>query len=316
MRWLAAVVVFLLALGTLRMVGCGDDGPECIYPFDRAAGTVRDPTCDDENECTEGNCDYGDRCSNLSWFRDGEPCDSGSVPDPCSIDICVDGRCERTEKPCEGDLHEDCAYLLNYDCDPDTGVVECIWDTHLQGRGCCIKSEYDCPQGFWSCGHYCTRVGYCIDRACVDGNGYPRDCTDRDDARPCEVGDTIGLCWKGDCAVLDCTGLSSGTLCWFYEYNRGECHEGDWQCFYAPAGTGGPPGWTCGAEYYGTADGCDCGCGVIDPDCADGTVASCDYCVLAGSCSWLRCPGDIDPTQNWHCGGWGGTGGSGGVGGA
>jgi hypothetical protein len=69
--------------------------------------------------------------------------------------------------------------------------------------------------------------------------------------------------------------------------------------------TGGPAGWTCPPDFYGTADGCDCGCGVIDPDCADGTVASCEFCGEVGSCSPLDsgCPGDIDPTQNWLCGG-------------
>jgi hypothetical protein len=67
--------------------------------------------------------------------------------------------------------------------------------------------------------------------------------------------------------------------------------------------TGGPAGWTCPAEYYGADDGCDCGCGVIDPDCADGTVASCEFCSQASSCSPLGsdCPGDINPTQNWLC---------------
>eukprot|EP00492_Amphilonche_elongata_P003380 TRINITY_DN36_c0_g1_i3.p1 TRINITY_DN36_c0_g1~~TRINITY_DN36_c0_g1_i3.p1 ORF type:complete len:520 (+),score=118.50 TRINITY_DN36_c0_g1_i3:41-1561(+) len=28
-----------------------------------------------------------------------------------------------------------------------------------------------------------------------------------------------------------------------------------------------PDGWICLAAYYGTGDGCDCACGVIDPDC-------------------------------------------------
>jgi hypothetical protein len=62
-------------------------------------------------------------------------------------------------------------------------------------------------------------------------------------------------------------------------------------------------GWTCPADYYGTADGCDCGCGALDPDCIDGTVASCEYCGEPGSCSpdFLGCPGNIDPTQNWLC---------------
>ena len=63
-----------------------------------------------------------------------------------------------------------------------------------------------------------------------------------------------------------------------------------------------PAGWNCLPWFYGAADGCDCGCGVIDLDCADGTVASCDYCDGYGSCSWSYCPGDIDPAQNWLCG--------------
>ncbi len=289
MRHWVALVLFLFALGALRVVGCG--GEEVVPEYPRC---LRDEHCDDGNAC--------------------------------SIDYCVfataDGLCEHWEKPCEGNWHEDCSWEQTYDCDPDTGVMECTWDTDsFQGYTCCLQWDWECSSwetcGPLCCREVCTRGGYCIDGACVDGNGYPRDCTDRDDARPCEVGDTIGLCWKGRCAVLDCTGLSSGTLCWFGEADAGECRSGavgDWRCFYAEPSGGGPPGWTCRTEYYGTSDGCDCGCGVIDPDCADGTVASCDYCGLSGSCSFLWCPGDIDPAQNWHCGGWGGTGGSGGVG--
>jgi hypothetical protein len=26
--------------------------------------------------------------------------------------------------------------------------------------------------------------------------------------------------------------------------------------------------WTCDVDSYGTDDGCDCGCGALDPDCA------------------------------------------------
>jgi lysophospholipase L1-like esterase len=36
--------------------------------------------------------------------------------------------------------------------------------------------------------------------------------------------------------------------------------------------------WTCPEDYYGTDDGCDCGCGVIDPDCfGDSTRYACEY---------------------------------------
>jgi hypothetical protein len=37
-------------------------------------------------------------------------------------------------------------------------------------------------------------------------------------------------------------------------------------------GTGGtsgaPAGWTCSSDWYGSYDGCDCGCTLADPDCA------------------------------------------------
>lgn len=50
-----------------------------------------------------------------------------------------------------------------------------------------------------------------------------------------------------------------------------------------------PEGWTCTASYYGSADGCDCGCGIPDPDCPDESAASCTY-------DW--CEADANPSQS------------------
>ena len=60
----------------------------------------------------------------------------------------------------------------------------------------------------------------------------------------------------------------------------------------SPTGLGvslvrGTTGWTCGAASFGTGDGCDVGCGIIDPDCACLTHTDCDagdYCDAAGDC--------------------------------
>jgi hypothetical protein len=39
-----------------------------------------------------------------------------------------------------------------------------------------------------------------------------------------------------------------------------------------------PADWGCPANYYQANDGCDCGCGVVDPDCGnDETDASCRF---------------------------------------
>ena len=65
-----------------------------------------------------------------------------------------------------------------------------------------------------------------------------------------------------------------------------------------PALCGGG-GWTCDPSYEG--DGyCDCGCGVTDSDCYDGSLSSCEYCDAPGDCD----PGDcstIDPNDNAVC---------------
>ena len=63
------------------------------------------------------------------------------------------------------------------------------------------------------------------------------------------------------------------------------------------------PGWTCDIGYYDAADGCDCGCGITDPDCADMTLDSCDFCSGDGSCSDQACDGNtqIDAANNAVC---------------
>lgn len=58
--------------------------------------------------------------------------------------------------------------------------------------------------------------------------------------------------------------------------------------------------WTCELSWFGTADGCDCGCGGPDPDCEDSNLVTCEYC---------HCPGDtaacavtsVDPANTHEC---------------
>jgi hypothetical protein len=64
-----------------------------------------------------------------------------------------------------------------------------------------------------------------------------------------------------------------------------------------------PPEWNCVESRYAGGQGCDCGCGALDPDCLDETVDSCDNCGPPGSCSSLNCY-LVDPEQNWTCGGY------------
>lgn len=51
-----------------------------------------------------------------------------------------------------------------------------------------------------------------------------------------------------------------------------------------------PATWTCDPSFYNAQDGCDCDCGIPDPDCADPNAAlfncsgTAPYCTAAGTC--------------------------------
>ncbi|MCL2822918.1 MAG: hypothetical protein FWD57_02910 [Polyangiaceae bacterium] len=60
-----------------------------------------------------------------------------------------------------------------------------------------------------------------------------------------------------------------------------------------------PPEWVCDSSLYFAQNGCDCGCGAIDPDCVDGNSSTCDNCSNPGSCA-TECE-DLEPAKNWLC---------------
>ena len=62
-----------------------------------------------------------------------------------------------------------------------------------------------------------------------------------------------------------------------------------------------PAGWLCAEYYYQDYHSCDCGCGIVDPDCATPSSESCDWCNDMGSCSIQTCPGTIAPNDNANC---------------
>ncbi len=59
-------------------------------------------------------------------------------------------------------------------------------------------------------------------------------------------------------------------------------------------GSTAPADWNCNSGYFDSDDGCDCGCGVLDPDCTDGSIEACDY-------EWCESD-DVVTAQNWLCG--------------
>ena len=122
-------------------------------------------------------------------------------------------------------------------------------------------------------------------------------------------GDTIDNDQDGniDCADTDCAGLGPCGL----ENTDAKCsdnidNDGDGATDCADTdckghGVCAPLAWTCSVLFYNDGADCDCGCGVLDPDCASAAVASCGFCADIGSCSSNSCPGTINPTNNAIC---------------
>jgi len=143
MRHWLVLILFLLGLGTLRVVACGEEG------VDRQS-CVRDEDCDDGNPCTRGRCYDADpfpiTCEVVDGYclhlarRLGTPCGRGKV--------CIDGVC--VENLCEGVagnaifIEDEC---VPTDCDGLDDGTECIF-FHPGGHS----------PGFCEAG-YCNRPG-------------------------------------------------------------------------------------------------------------------------------------------------------------
>ena len=150
---------------------------------------------------------------------------------------------------------------------------ECWCDDYCETMGdCCADFVYWCvpPPPEWSCDeiHWNTEDG------CDCGCGaFDPDCAD-ESADVCQFCAEEGAC-SSSCADIDPndnTGCTADHV---------------------------PEEWTCSGSFYGTSDGCDCGCGVLDPDCEDATAGACDYCMVSGACS-SSCD-ELDPDNNAEC---------------
>ncbi|MCB9519665.1 MAG: trypsin-like peptidase domain-containing protein [Myxococcales bacterium] len=109
----------------------------------------------------------------------------------------------------------------------------------------------------------------------------------------CDVGTDLALCGTastcgdGYCAYDEtpsgCAADCAAPVC-----GDGTCSRDEWESCDADCTIQVPSGWTCDRSYYGTFDGCDCGCGVLDPDCDFGQeVLNCgigETCGGDGTC--------------------------------
>lgn len=176
-------------------------------------------------------------------------------------------------------------------------------------------------------GESVTYVHRAIDALCASGHASPRLCGAADVCGDgsCTGGETESSC-VGDCFVHRCgdgvcggteTGSSCASDCVTFRCGDGACNGSEtttscpadcvtWVCgdgvcnvtetesscradCYVEPEPVIPSGWTCPEAFYDSRDGCHCGCGVGDPDCAvlGQSVRGCgsaEICTSAGSC--------------------------------
>jgi len=160
--------------------------------------------------------------------------------------------------------------------DPQTGEVVGILvsgDTdYVESGGCTVVNE-------------CSSSGCAGENVTYVANAVNDFCDDFSSARLC---DTDAVCGDGFCG----SGESNDNCpsdCAAAECGNGICEAGESESC-DDCVVDGPGGWTCEPSYYGTRDGCDCNCGVRDPDCDIATqiVLNCnegEICNAGGSCA-------------------------------
>ncbi|MFH2007143.1 MAG: hypothetical protein ABI333_11200 [bacterium] len=245
-------------------------GANCLFDFSGCTSGVPGWTCV-PGYYGDGDCDCGcgvidTDCANATVGA----CDWCDSPGGCNG---IGGQCPGIIDPAN-----------NAQCTATTcgdgvqeGAEQCDL-TDLQGAGC-----EDLGLGFaggtLACQANCLfDITQCTLSVCGDGTA--------EGLEECDGAD-LGQLAGATCADL---GFTGGTIsCSNCAFDLSTC-------------TGGVPGWNCIPGYYG--DGaCDCGCGIIDSDCADATVGSCDWCDSPGGCNGAggSCPGTINPNNNTQC---------------
>lgn len=150
-----------------------------------------------------------------------------------------------------------------------TGSLYCAGDCTFDGSSC---TELDIP-ATWTCDS-----SYFGDGPCDCGCGA----LDYD----CATANVESCDYCGSCGGASCVESVDPTS--------------NYECLGDSTGDG----WTCPPAWFEDTF-CDCGCGELDPDCEDATLASCDVCATDanGGCasSSVCAESNVDPTNNAAC---------------
>jgi hypothetical protein len=290
---------------------------------------VRDYDCKQQSctslECVEVGCDacytathaYKEcspeqsdawKCSAEQQIDDICDCGCGAADPACHGSGCSEPGCSRAA--C-GQRHDATGANLD-DALPPSNGWRCPIQSWGGGDGCdcgCGAPDPDC-EGYADCMTPLCNAAECV--ICHDASGRVVPCDNAIKNWTCDpqrYGSKDGCdCGCGvmdpDCAPQGCKDLG--------------CRDAACQrCTIAIYGSdqlvGCTPasGWTCSAEHYATGDGCDCGCGIHDPDCGDIThgcattdcqQVDCDYCHSPGAFDAREDDDYIICAPGWKCG--------------
>jgi len=285
------------------ITGCGAGVSECFS--DGTCGTCT-PDCTDKDCGTDGCGGFCGFCNVDVDAGVSELCIDGSCVDECGdppavclVAECGDDGCGGTCGTCaSGSSCED-------------GV--CLRDPVMQTPfSCAGRCESVAPSGC-----YCTEACVALGNCCSDFAEHCQ-CVPNCDGKVCGSDGCGGSCGDCDAAAPFCT-------------DDGQCTDqctptcGNRQC--GPDGCGGscgtcgddescywtyqciPDNWTCDGVLYGDEQGCDCGCGAVDPDCEaedDPFVYGCPFeaqvCADTGICDITFCHDNDECGGQWCTG--------------
>ncbi len=232
--------------------------------------------CSVDSECTKPGMTHCDKGACVEC-TEKEHCGEHEI---CKFNSCVNEGLENWE--CDDEWYDEDGYCncgcgaLDPDCaDSTRASCDFIICEYTDGN---VYSDRN-----WLCIPQCTAeteseicpedLPHCLITHCAE-------CSD-DDHCPGDDRCLNGIC--GNCTNDDDCG---GTSCMNHHCQTGE--------------------WTCPQRYYGDGE-CDCGCGVKDVDCPDGSLASCSpshFCTPTAPIdgqNWLCEPECTPQNQSSHC---------------
>ena len=286
MRHWVVLMLFLVALGALRAVGCGDYEDEGCE-LDKCEGVVCPP---DDNECTRESCDRASGDCVSRPVEDGTNCTYGGLSGVCVEGVCGENLCK--------------------DVVCDDGLA-------------CTDDTCDFRNGTCDFRNVCNDFDDCTENICNPLDGLCDFTTPVEDGTTCDMSEPLPLYGLGTCEDGVCVGRCDPEAkeelpCPVHGYEWMSCCPG---LEFALSTSPEEPcpvnlceGVVCDDDGNPcTRNYCDIGDGRCHIDYLHGEP--CELDGLSGICSWEVCEVQGGTGGTGGAGGTGGTGGSGNVGG-